>query len=121
MNGGKQHYQSAHARFGVATLLLLAATVLGGAASFRRLGLLTRLPERMQPTLKAMHRIVGRRCISLIYYRRVNSEMDLFLQLGLVVWLLGLVTVELALGHHAVWKVCISTNDAAIMCQAAAM
>lgn len=53
------HFGSLHARLGLATLLLTAATPMGGAAAFRRLGLTQRLPEAWQERVKWMHRKAG--------------------------------------------------------------
>lgn len=52
-----------------------------GLVSFRRVGIIQRFPEKWQPRIKAAHR-----------------------QLGLLTWLLALVTIELALTHPAVNK-----------------
>lgn len=83
---GKPHFVSLHAKFGLATLVLSILMPLWGAASFRRLGIVQRFPERWQPRIKALHR-----------------------QLGLATWLLALVTVQLALPHPAVSKGLVTT------------
>ncbi|GLC46618.1 hypothetical protein PLESTB_001223600 [Pleodorina starrii] len=78
---GKPHFMSLHAKFGLATLVLSILMPLWGLVSFRRMGFIQRFPERWQPRIKAAHR-----------------------QLGLLTWLLALVTIELALPHPAVHK-----------------
>ncbi|PNW82466.1 hypothetical protein CHLRE_06g280100v5 [Chlamydomonas reinhardtii] len=78
---GKPHFMSLHAKFGLATLILSVLMPLWGLVSFRRMGIIQKFPERWQPRIKALHR-----------------------QLGLLTWLLALVTIELALPHPAVAK-----------------
>ncbi|KAK9916106.1 hypothetical protein WJX75_008637 [Coccomyxa subellipsoidea] len=78
---GKEHFKSVHAKFGLATFILGIMAPLGGLMSFRRLGLLQKFPDKFQPRIKWAHRNVG-----------------------LLTWLLALVTIQLALTHHAVWK-----------------
>ncbi|KAG2492371.1 hypothetical protein HYH03_009319 [Edaphochlamys debaryana] len=78
---GKPHFVSLHAKFGLATLILSTLLPLWGLVSFRRLGIIQRFPERLQPVIKMLHR-----------------------RLGLLTWLLALATIELALPHPAVNK-----------------
>lgn len=68
-------------QFGLATIILSFLMPVWGLVSFRRMGIIQRFPERLQPLIKMMHR-----------------------QLGLVTWLLALMTIELALPHPAVYK-----------------
>lgn len=82
---GKQHWKSVHAKFGLATFILGIVAPLGGLISFRRLGLLQKFPDKLQPRIKWAHR-----------------------NIGILTWLLALVTVQLALTHHAVWKGAVS-------------
>ena len=56
---GKAHFTSWHAKVGLAVFVLSIVAPLGGVVSFRRLGLLQRLPERMQPQIKWAHRNVS--------------------------------------------------------------
>ena len=56
---GKPHLSSLHARVGAAALILTAVAPLLGALSFKSLGLLQRVPERLHPAVKAAHRRVG--------------------------------------------------------------
>ncbi|CAL8469828.1 g9370 [Coccomyxa elongata] len=78
---GKEHFKSVHGKFGLATFILGIVAPLGGLISFRRLGLLQKFPDKMQPRIKWAHR-----------------------NIGILTWLLALVTIQLALTHHAVWK-----------------
>ena len=45
-------------QFGLATVVLTAVAPLGGALSFRKFGLLHRLPDRLQAPTKWAHRTV---------------------------------------------------------------
>ncbi len=56
---GKAHFTSWHAKVGLAVFILSIVAPLGGVVSFRRLGLLQRLPEKMQPQIKWAHRNVS--------------------------------------------------------------
>ena len=58
VNLGKLHFQTIHARTGLATLLLAVAAPMGGLLSFKRLGLLAHFPEGWQPGIKQAHRMV---------------------------------------------------------------
>mmetsp|Transcript_30061 Transcript_30061/g.66602 ORF Transcript_30061/g.66602 Transcript_30061/m.66602 type:complete len:240 (+) Transcript_30061:50-769(+) len=78
----KQHFKSTHAKFGLATLILSVVAPLNGVVSFRKLGIIQKFPEKWQPRLKWLHR-----------------------RIGALTWLLALVTIQLALPHHAVHKV----------------
>ncbi|EIE25654.1 hypothetical protein COCSUDRAFT_12782 [Coccomyxa subellipsoidea C-169] len=75
------HFKSVHAKFGLATFIFGIIAPLGGLISFRRLGLLKKFPEKYQARIKWAHRNVG-----------------------LLTWLLAVVTIQLALTHPAVWK-----------------
>merc|ERR1712130_577738 len=81
MNHRKPHFQTVHGKFGLATFSAALLVAGGGVVSFRRAGLITKLPEGLQPKVKWAHRSAG-----------------------VLVWLLSLVTVELALLHKSVWK-----------------
>ncbi|CAK0780506.1 hypothetical protein CVIRNUC_005075 [Coccomyxa viridis] len=78
---GKAHFTSWHAKVGLTVFILSIVAPLGGVASFRKFGLLQRMPEKLQPRIKWAHR-----------------------NIGLVTWLFALLAIELALPHHAVWK-----------------
>jgi len=78
---GRSHFLSTHAQVGLATMLLSLGSPLLGLVSFRRMGIIQRFPERLQPRIKWLHR-----------------------QLGVVTWLMSLVTIQLALRHPAVYK-----------------
>ncbi|KAK9830306.1 hypothetical protein WJX72_010893 [[Myrmecia] bisecta] len=80
-NLGKQHFKSIHAKMGLLTLILSVCAPLGGALSFKYLGLLTKIPERLQPTVKLAHR-----------------------NLGIATLTVALITIEIILPHHAVWQ-----------------
>ena len=56
---GKTHFKSWHAKVGLAVFILSIGAPLGGVVSFRRLGLLQRLPEKLQPQIKWAHRNVS--------------------------------------------------------------
>ncbi|KAK9842941.1 hypothetical protein WJX74_004663 [Apatococcus lobatus] len=81
VNLGKPHFRSYHAKVGLASVLGTATAPLAGAAAFRRLGLLDRLPASLQPRVKQLHRRGG------------------MLNLAL-----ALLAVQLALTHPAVKK-----------------
>ena len=53
-------FTSWHGKVGLAVFILSIVAPLGGVVSFRRLGLLQRLPEKMQPQIKWAHRNVSR-------------------------------------------------------------
>ncbi|CAD7703573.1 unnamed protein product [Ostreobium quekettii] len=78
---GKEHFLSRHAKVGLATLIFTALAPLIGAASFKSLGIFETLPMWLQQRVKWIHRNVGT-----------------------VVWVSSLLTIELALTHHAVQK-----------------
>jgi hypothetical protein len=59
---GKQHFQSLHSKFGLATFIMAIVAPLGGLVSFRRLGLLQRVPDKLQPRIKWLHRNVSLCC-----------------------------------------------------------
>eukprot|EP00891_Asterochloris_glomerata_P007354 jgi/Astpho2/7354/gw1.00114.143.1_t len=73
---GKHHFQTIHAKFGLATVVLAVIAPLGGALSFKQWGFISQLPERWQPWVKAAHRSIGR-----------------------ITLLLSFVTIQLILGH----------------------
>lgn len=81
VNNGKSHFKTTHGKFGLVTIILTAAAPLGGILSFRRFGLLPRLPVNLQAHVKWLHRKVG-----------------------LAAWLLALVTIQLGLSHPSVNK-----------------
>lgn len=78
---GKAHFKTTHGKLGFATLLLAFVAPLGGALSFKKFGLINALPEALHGTVKYAHRKVG-----------------------LVTWLMALLTVQLQLTHPAVFK-----------------
>ncbi|KAL6766195.1 hypothetical protein ACKKBG_A35060 [Auxenochlorella protothecoides x Auxenochlorella symbiontica] len=80
-NNGKQHFTSLHGKVGNINTWLAVATPVGGIFSFRKLGLITRLPEPWHPFIKWLHRC-----------------------LGLLTWMLALVTVQLVLPHKAIMQ-----------------
>ncbi len=56
---GKAHFTSWHAKVGLAVFTLSILVPLGGIVSFRKFGLLQRLPEKLQPQIKWAHRNVS--------------------------------------------------------------
>lgn len=58
-NNGKQHFTSLHGKVGNINTWLAVATPVGGIFSFRKLGLITRLPEPWHPFIKWLHRCVS--------------------------------------------------------------
>lgn len=76
---GKQHFTSLHGKVGLVTFLLSLASPLLGALSFRRLGLVQRLPEGWQPQMKWLHRLISA-----------------------YAYVMGMVTMQLPLPHSAV-------------------
>ena len=55
----KPHFTSLHGKVGVIALVLVGAAPALGFLSFRKMGLLTRLPAEMQPKVKWAHRLVS--------------------------------------------------------------
>eukprot|EP01023_Acetabularia_acetabulum_P036230 TRINITY_DN3425_c0_g1_i2.p1 TRINITY_DN3425_c0_g1~~TRINITY_DN3425_c0_g1_i2.p1 ORF type:complete len:300 (-),score=38.26 TRINITY_DN3425_c0_g1_i2:403-1302(-) len=78
---GKPHFTSWHAKFGLATVIFSVITPILGATAFRTLGLLQKFEEKTQVFLKKAHR-----------------------NMGAIVWMVSLFTIELALPHKAVFK-----------------
>ena len=56
---GKAHFTSWHAKAGLTVFILSIVAPLGGVASFRKFGLLQRMPEKLQPRIKWAHRNVS--------------------------------------------------------------
>ena len=56
---GKAHFTSWHAKVGLTVFILSIVAPLGGIVSFRKFGLLQRLPEKLQPQVKGAHRAVS--------------------------------------------------------------
>ena len=56
---GKAHFTSWHAKAGLTVFILSIVAPLGGIASFRKFGLLQRVPEKLQPRIKWAHRNVS--------------------------------------------------------------
>ena len=56
---GKAHFTSWHAKAGLTVFILSIVAPLGGIASFRKFGLLQRMPEKLQPRIKWAHRNVS--------------------------------------------------------------
>lgn len=81
MNNGKDHFRTTHGKFGVITVIVTMVAPLGGILSFRKFGLLPRLPSNLHAPIKWLHRKVG-----------------------LVAWLLALITIQLGLTHPSVDK-----------------
>lgn len=75
----KEHFTSLHGKLGLVTLALLGCNLLIGLASFKKLGLLTQLPQEWQPRVKWIHRLTG-----------------------VIIWTLALVCMQLDLPHPAV-------------------
>ena len=71
------HIKSWHSLLGVVAIAGAGAAALGGAVSFRRIGILAKLPAHMQPLVKAVHKYAGAS-----------------------VWLLAMVTMLLGLQTH---------------------
>lgn len=59
VNAGKSHFTSLHGKFGVTTFVIVLVAALGGVAGFRRFGVINKLPEKLQPAIKAAHRNVS--------------------------------------------------------------
>ena len=55
----KPHFKTLHGKFGITTFALALTVAAGGAVSFRRFGLLTKLPDHLQTRLKWVHRNVS--------------------------------------------------------------
>lgn len=93
---------------GATTALLAVSASAGGLVAFRKIGLIRLFPERMHRTLKWMHRNVR---INLQDFAVSSSATAwqpknlVCLQLGLLTYYSGLLTIELALTHAAVYKV----------------
>ncbi|DBA66381.1 TPA: hypothetical protein ACH3X2_002363 [Trebouxia sp. C0005] len=77
----KPHLTSVHAKCGALTSLMAITAAFGGMLAFKKLGFIHMFPERLHGTLKFIHR-----------------------NLGLLTYIAGLTTVELALTHAAVYK-----------------
>ena len=56
---GKAHFTSWHGKAGLTVFILSIVAPLGGVASFRKIGLLQRMPEKLQPRIKWAHRNVS--------------------------------------------------------------
>lgn len=56
----KPHFKSVHGKLGVTTFAAALLAAAGGIFSFRRFGLLTKLPDHLQPQLKWVHRNVSK-------------------------------------------------------------
>lgn len=82
VRNNKDHFTSLHGKVGLLTLLLAALAPLGGLFSFRKLGLVTHLPEPWQPVVKWLHRCAGA-----------------------LTWVLALIVMQLPLPHAAVFQV----------------
>ena len=117
MLNGKAHFTSLHGKVGVLTLALLGASPLLGSLSFRRLGLLQRLPEGLQPHVKWLHRLVsggqgvGGTSLARSLHPPPHPPTHPSrhppthpLQLGVCAWCLALVEMQLALPHPAVMQ-----------------
>ncbi|KAL3137212.1 hypothetical protein ABBQ32_006764 [Trebouxia sp. C0010 RCD-2024] len=76
----------------------------GGVIAFRKMGVIQKFPERMHKTLKWMHQNVSGALVAFSFCK-FNSTGMLFLQLGLIAYYSGLLTIEIALTHAAVYKV----------------
>lgn len=78
---GKSHFMSTHAQFGLATLILSALMPLGGLLSFKKVGLLQKLPERLQPHVKTMHRTVrlGDRRVCVLSVQDLHLSVSVFI------------------------------------------
>lgn len=59
INAGKVHFKSWHGLFGVVITAAAVLAAVGGAVSFRRVGILAKLPAHVQPLVKAAHRYSG--------------------------------------------------------------
>ena len=59
MNIGKPHYTSYHGKIGLATVIGVPLAALGGAISFRKLGVLEQVPAAVQSRIKLLHRASG--------------------------------------------------------------
>jgi Eukaryotic cytochrome b561 len=59
VNHGKLHFQSLHGKIGLGATIAAPTAALGGALSFRKLGLLTHVSPTVQARVKALHRASG--------------------------------------------------------------
>ena len=72
---GKPHFGSLHAKLGFAASVLTLLVAAGGLASFRKLGILQRLPEALQGPIKAVHRNVQPSGIALASRRPPGADV----------------------------------------------
>lgn len=59
INLGKEHFKSWHGLLGTEIAAAAMVAAVGGAVSFRRIGVLAKLPANVQPMVKAAHRYSG--------------------------------------------------------------
>ena len=62
---GKAHFQTLHSKLGIAASSAVVLVAAGGLVSFRKLGLLQRMPDLLQAPVKTMHRNVRPRTCNL--------------------------------------------------------
>lgn len=89
---------------GAITAILAVSASAGGVTAFRKMGVIQKFPERMHKTLKWMHRNVSGALVALGFANPTQLNL-LLLQLGLITYYSGLLTIEIALTHAAVYKV----------------
>lgn len=66
---GKSHFTSFHGKVGVLVMALVAAAPALGFLSFRKMGLLTRLPAEQQSRVKWAHRLVSADAMHAAWHR----------------------------------------------------
>jgi cytochrome b-561 domain-containing protein 2 len=77
----KQHFKSLHGKVGLFTTILSLAAPTLGVLSFKKLGLLTKLPAEWHPAVKWLHRLIGA-----------------------ITWVSAIFTMQLPLPHRAVFE-----------------
>ncbi len=92
---------------GALTSLMAITAAIGGMLAFKKLGFIHMFPEQLHGTLKWIHRNVGdffldKKCSD----SKQQLTFRTLLQLGLLTYIAALSTIELALKHAAVYKVC---------------
>ena len=93
---------------GATTALLAVSASAGGLIAFRKIGLIQVFPERMHRTLKWLHRNVRRNLLDFAVSSSAIAPQHkglVCLQLGILTYYSGLLTIEVALTHAAVYKV----------------
>mmetsp|Transcript_796 Transcript_796/g.1759 ORF Transcript_796/g.1759 Transcript_796/m.1759 type:complete len:273 (-) Transcript_796:241-1059(-) len=93
---GKPHFTSYHSYAGLLAFVLAIVAPLGGAVSFKRLGLLTRLPQQHWAPIKYVHRKVGQVTVFVGLLAIVLALTHKAVYLGIVSYLLQLCVLAVA-------------------------